>query len=114
MARDLQSIKDLIQEIEDSEHRWKALYHATWLGSKQVKCDHIGIDGWEKRPVAYGLRASNLRYHEYPTGKFLIEILEGRDGEIALNHTIVMLSLLEKLVKEIYGDINDPRKKNND
>jgi len=94
-----QHIEALISQIKESEHRWKALYMATWGESYRVKEKYENTPLWEM-PLALGLPASKNKYHIFSSAQYFHNILVTRDGEIALNHMTTMLSLLEKLVKE--------------
>ena len=95
-----QNIKSLIHEMEESKDRWFALYMSTWGESYRVRDDYRDTDLWEK-PIELGLPASRLKYHVYKPNH-LYDILTNRDGEIALNHSQTMFSLIEKLVKETH------------
>ncbi len=94
-------ISYLIKQIRESEHWWKANYHATWKTSKTIKEEFESSDKW-KLPHTRSLPASRNGSHMYPSVEFFNYILTHRDGEIALNHTTRILSLLEKLVKEAH------------
>ena len=66
-----------------------------------IRVDHENTESWNN-PLGYYLPASSKKFHMYLSGKYLYNIMTGRDGEIALNHMTNMLSLLEKLVKELH------------
>lgn len=100
-------IQKLIDEIKVSKDRWIALYTSTWIyqNYNAKKCENT--EDWEQ-PVTVGLpaREHRGRTYSFATAKGLDAILRSRDGEIALNHTVTLFSLLEKLAKEVYRHLN--------
>lgn len=98
-------IQKLFDEIKESEDVWKSYYMAVWGTYYKIRDEYK--DSWETS-TKFGLPASKKKYHIY-TPKKLSEILTSRDGEIGLNHLQRMLSLIEKITKELH-EILYPRK----
>ena len=101
-------IQKLIDEIKHSKDRWIALYTSTWTYQAINSLRQVS-PLWEKH-VIVGLpaREHRGRIYQFRTAEDLDRILRSRDGEIALNHTVTLFSLLEKLAKEVYKHKNGP------
>jgi len=92
------SILSIIDRINQSENKWKALYMATWGYSYWVKSQFENTNSWDKE-VQFGLPASKNKSHIY-TPHQLYSILTSRDGEFTLGHLQTLFSLFEDLLNE--------------
>lgn len=97
------NIQELLNKIKESKDRWIALYTSTWNYQAYNSRKRENTRLWEE-PVVVGLpaREHRNRIYTYKSARDLDKILRDRDGEIALNHTVTLFSLLEKLAKEIH------------
>jgi hypothetical protein len=92
------NILTVLQKINESEERWKALYMATWGHSYTIKSQFENTTAWEK-PLKLGLPASKNGFQEY-TPKKLYSILTTMDDEFTFGHLQSLFSLFEDLLNE--------------
>lgn len=107
-----ENIQNLINQINESEDRWKALFMATWGLSYQIRGIYENTPLWNV-PIKFGLPASKKKCHEY-TPENLHRILTTRDPELSIIQTQFLFMLLEDLVKELYRTLNNGEEINAD
>jgi len=88
----------IIERINQSEDKWKALYMGTWGCSYQIKNKFENTPNWDKE-VQFGLPAFKNKSHVY-TPHQLHSILTSRDGEFTMGHLQTLFSLFEDLLNE--------------
>ena len=93
------NVAKLIDQIRESEIRWKAIYSANWRQSKVVERECNEKDNWNDETILQ-LEASDRKY--VLTFRRFHGILVSRDRETALNHTVTIFSLLEKLARDVH------------
>lgn len=92
------NILSIVDKINQSEDRWKALYMGTWGFSYQIKAKYENTPYWDKE-IPFGLPASKNKNHIY-TPHRLHSILTSRDGEFTLGCLQNLFSLFEDLLNE--------------
>jgi hypothetical protein len=91
-------IYSIIEKINQSEDKWKALYMATWRLSYQIKSQFENTTTWDKK-IPFGLPSSKNKFHLYTPHKIYL-ILTSRDEEFTLGHLQTLFSLFEDLINE--------------
>ncbi len=94
-----EKVQNIIQRIEESEAKWKALYMAAWgYAEFYLKPAYKNTPIWEQK-LSFQLPASRKGGYEF-TPKELYEILTNKDDDFTLGHLQTLFTLFEELIKE--------------
>ena len=92
------NIVAILNKLNESEDRWKAMFMGTWGFSYYLKNTYKDTDMW-KKPFPFGLPASKHKEYTYTPEK-LHFLLTSQDHAFTLGHLQTLFSLFEELLNE--------------